>query len=86
MGTVVYIIGNWGPTCSQCSKMGVPGNPMYEFEGGFQARENGKIAVWGSQVQLGSVRGSLITLKSFFRTIFGQLILLNSPLSPPLSA
>lgn len=67
--------------------MGVPGSPKCESVGGFQAflytRGVSKAATWGCQIQLGSLRRSLIILESFLETIFQQLLLLNSlPPSP----
>ena len=38
--------------------------------------------MWGSQIQLGILRRSLIILESFFETIFGPILLDSPPLSP----
>lgn len=62
-------------------------NLMCDSKSGIQAftctRASSEAATWGSEIQLGSLRRSLIILESFLETFFGPILLNYPPCSYP---
>ena len=60
---------------------------MCDSKSGIQAftctRASSEAATWGSEIQLGSLRRSLIILESFLETFFGPILLNYPPCSYP---